>query len=421
MREPSPHWKNKVEQIYKNIELKISFVKELWNDMEKLGPPDPKASPEDIAKENKIFEKHLEKLKIFFPEAENKAKKFIKLEKEKSELLKKLHKIELEEQERNIILEEIDKIEDEIQKILDDTTLFFIEFEQGLENAKYKREEIRKILLELGEIEPSSYKKLAEEYKLPKELIDYIIEIIPKNFSITFIVEPEKFKKYYGEDITGQHWRGTIWNFVRGLPKESLPKLNDENFIRLLEKLKDTINHENFHSFIDCFSISQKYGNLKVIKRVVNSKIINIKNFLDMGYEPFLSLEKKLLTKRLETFMDLFNEELMAEIVSGEHEYRDESFLKHTFFSICKEFCDWLEQIRKEEELEKYPEIDAIIKNAISYIDPQKNREKIIKLYQKIEEKAPEKLKDLDIAFILFPPSKFRHIESLVERWTQNH
>ncbi len=50
-----------------------------------------------------------------------------------------------------------------------------------------------------------------------------------------------------------------------------------------------------------------------------------------------------------------------------------------------------------------------------------KNREKIIKLYQKIKEKAPEKLKDLDIAFILFPPSKFRHIESLVERWTQNH
>jgi hypothetical protein len=416
MKEPSPHWKNKVEQIYKNIELKISFVKELWNDMEKLGPPDPKASPEDIAKENEIFEKHLEKLKIFFPEAENKAKEFIKLEKEGGELLKKLHKIELEKQERNIILEEINKVEDEIQKILDDTTLFFIEFEQGLKNAKYKREEIRNILLELGEIEPSSYKKLAEEYKLPKELIDYIIEIIPKNFSITFIVEPEKFKEYYGEDITGQHWRGTIWNFVRGLPK-----LSDENFIRLSEeKLKNTINHENFHSFIDCFSISQKYGNIKVIKRVVNSKIRNIKIFLDMGYEPLFSLEKKLLTKRLETFMNLFHEELMAEIVAGEHEYRDESFLKHTFFSICREFCDWLEQIRKKEELEKYPEIDAIIKDAISYIEPQKNREKIIKLYQKIQEKAPEKLKDLDIAFILFPPSKFRHIESLVERWTQN-
>jgi RNA polymerase-binding transcription factor DksA len=384
MREPSPHWKNKVEQIYKNIELKISFVKELWNDMEKLGPPDPKASPEDIAKENAIFEKHLEKLKIFFPEAENKAKKFIKLEKERGELLKKLDKTELETQEYKIISEELNKVEDEIQKILDDTTLFFIEFEQGLENAKHKREEIRKILLELGEIKPSSYKKLAEEYILPKGFIDYIDKIIPKNFSITFIVEPEKFKEYFGKGRLGLHWRGTIWNFVRGLPRESLPLddvdfirllLKDENFIRLLEKLKNTINHENFHSFIDCFSISQKYRNLEVIKKIkkeVNLRIRNIKNFLDMGYELLVSVEKELLTKRLKTFMDLFHEELMAEIVSAEHQYRGRAFFTSTFFNICRKFCDWLEKIRKKEELEKYPEIDAIIKDAISYIDPKK-------------------------------------------------
>jgi len=63
------------------------------------------------------------------------------------------------------------------------------------------------------------------------------------------------------------------------------------------------------------------------------------------------------------------------------------------------------------------PDLDRIIDQEIKNLDVSRIRERFQRLYETVREKAPERLLDLDIALAIFPPSKMRHVERLVERW----
>lgn len=430
MKETTPYWKSKIEQLYKKIEYKISFIKELWREMKRLGPPNPHDSAADIAEENEIFEKCLYRLKTLFPEIENKAERYINLKKKRDELAAELPDIPVgpDEEIYNQISAEIDVVEAEIEKIFDDDVWFFINIKQGLQEARKKREIIRKILLDLGEIEPLSYKNLVKKYKLPKEFINHVVAIVPENFSITFIVERENFEKKFGTTLLGIHFGNTIWNFVKYItepsPEEQLAIAiyKPQKLTKVYPPLQKTINHENFHSFLECFPVKEKYRLRERIKlmHLIRSRIKEAKKFERMGMKSSAVRARQLLARRLRLFMDYLHEELMAIIVTyGGHELLLMGGLPRlTFSREVLNFCNFLKDLREKEKLEKYPEIDAIIQNALSYFNPEEVIKRILELYKEVEESVPERIDDLDIALILFPPSKFHHVESLVKRWT---
>ena len=114
------------------------------------------------------------------------------------------------------------------------------------------------------------------------------------------------------------------------------------------------------------------------------------------------------LRKSIRLFQDFGHEELLAEIAS-------EPWDRIPSSTFATRMADAEEKIRLLKG--KDPDIDRIIDENLSYLDFSHFRERFQLAYKMMQEKAPERLNDFGVACAMFPPSQFRHIERLVDRW----
>lgn len=414
--------KEKAESLYAKIERKIGLVNDLWEMAETLPVPKAGDSEEVAETEKNQFRVFLRAVNRSLPETRPKLKKYAEIQKQIRNLKKGLppqpsnsEKTEEQSDQDDNVFELIEQLRQNAETILDDDDVAFVfKLRKGIENALLVRRKIRNILKELegATASPSAYDKLLTgEYK---KLQGAVMEIIPRNFSLNLITEKTAFEKVFKPTTKGFHPSHQVWNLI----KDYEPKTPEEKlvvaFTGAAAALKETIEHENFHVFIEGFLSGEisEFRCHKMFDKIKTSaerlsRLKRIKTPADITLH-----EKRLLRKKLKTLVDQGQEELMAEIISIPHSRRGQRFPRHTFSNRLRKFLIELKTLRGQDE-----DVDKIIDETAPYVDIEKIREKIGALYDKVKTDIPEKLKDLDVAFILLPLSKIHHIEHLVERW----
>lgn len=419
--------KEKAESLYAKLERKIGLVNDLWEMAEALPIPEAGDSEEIIKREKNQFKAFLESVERGLPEVPPKLKKYAEIKKQIQNLKKYslLQPPDLKEtKEQTDQFEQIKQLRLNLEEILnDDDVAFIFGLRNAIKNALVVRQKIRNILKELGPItNPSSYDELLTgKYE---KLRGAIIEIIPKNFSLNLIIEKTAFEKILKSTAYGLHPRHQVWNLIKEYEPETL---EERLAVALFAKgglagfepprFKETLEHENFHVFIEGFKSGafSKFKQSEILEPIEKSvkRLLGLKQA--KAPDSVISDEKRLLEKKLKkikTIADQDRVELIAEIVSVPHGSRGEQFPGHTFARDLSDFRAKLEELGKQDE-----DVKKIIDEIIPYVDIEEIRKKMRRLYAKVRADIPEKLRDLDIAFILLPFSKIHHIETLVERW----
>ena len=178
---------------------------------------------------------------------------------------------------------------------------------------------------------------------------------------------------------------------------------NDNNLFT--DKRKEKMaKHEDFHSFINKFNIEGNYA--------FGTVVTDIEKLLKMikteGEKP-AGIPDKItdLKRKLHKMQDFGQEEILAEIACG----AGPNSLNATFGATIQHALKLLKEAKGVD-----PEIDQIISETESILDINKIQKRFQGFYAECPE---EKRDDLDIAFALFPPSQWRHVEQLVKRWRE--
>lgn len=434
--------KERQERIYQDIERKIALGKKLWRFSKALVPPSANDSQEVVEQQEGGFRGVLQEAFDAYPQA---TKQLAKV----NEARKKLDQYELENARRrgsligdkkNLLLEPEDfELETDPQSTTEnsdkvaalheiinsagnDPDVRFLQvLERGVNTAIRKRQDIREILSQGREGTVSEAKMFfSKSTDLSPQLIErfgrYTFRV--HNFSISIFI-PQKdiilyIPGYRQRRFGGRHVSDSCWNILlqeSSLDEAILGRLPEDHPISQSRKAHSL--HEDNHSFFEGFSGLQETSSLSdslssTIRRYLSMKDIGVPSWSLSGC---LTTIEHIITK----LMDADVHELVANIAS--RETRDKRIVGSTFGAGL---------IRKQKiitELEGHPDGDIRLlstrlkKSNPKLYDPQKLSGEILELYQVIQDKAPEKTEDLDIAFVLFPPSQIGIVRKLVKRW----
>lgn len=425
---PQPQSKDQTIEgnLYAKIEYKISLIRSLWEAVQSLKPPRARDSEENINREATLLNSFPGQNLLNNPAIVPLYQRYTEL----SEIIKKnAPKINVDHFESEELNEEdwdnLEKdatLDEEISKLLEnDDVRFQVSLENGIKTALTNRTRIRSLL---GSAKGQSLLRMINEIPgMPEPLKQKgavkKVKILP--FSIAILVDNTAFEKYVG-NVTFRGLHKGILSFIKARYTNESPPTD---FLGMLfgstkkrgrlkkwpESYKSTILHEDFHAFVEGFGIgnlysfssstnkiSNQFGRLERLKKIGASDII-------------IEHENNLLKNTLSKIPDTGHEELLAELAASErNEYGN--IPRRTYAKGLINVRKFLLSIKGV-----LPELDPVITEALNDLNPTFIRNKLQRFYTEV---PPERTNDLNIALALFPPSKWKYIEWLISKWSDN-
>lgn len=278
----------------------------------------------------------------------------------------------------------------------------------GTKAATEKRKQIRTTLSQARSMGQDDFDTL-----LPDKLKFFkgkIIKGLPGNFSITLVVDDDSLTEYSkrfpaSSHIRAFHEKGTIWNLQQEHPYNiSL----DLPHTRQKKSFDETLLHEDFHSFMECFPVDETSSDY--LWGLVGLRLDQLQNAKLQGDQVTIQDKIRAAKSAITRFVDIDHEELLASLASVNDRWNI-----GYFFGALQ-----LEKARDLKTIEGLdPAVDSIIKNLRWVLDGNQLKNTLNGWYQEVGRKAPERMTDLDIALALFSPSQFKNVGRLVERWTK--
>lgn len=409
MKEPFSHKEAKSardetrEDLYEKLEAKIDIIKDIWSSTREFLPPSSDDTPGTVRREEETLSVYFTKALGAFPHAKEMLAQY--------DADKQLYDDLISKKDPFSESEQADEALRRIEKLLHNNDFrFVLSLRGGLKSALNRRQEVRAVLRVAGteDIVGGCERQLPEKYK--DIFASKIRGVREGRFSVGLIVEPVALESAAGKGARGFHAPHTPWNFTR---EETF----DDKVLEMIfgrddevpgSRQNETVAHEDFHSFIEGFSV----GSITLFdpERIkLNAKAIL--RFKKMQSPDIVIKNELWLFKRdLLRFQNCGQEELLAEIVSIAHE----DIPSHTFASTMDNARLMLISMKGRD-----PDIDTVIGQVLPQFDVSFFRNRLQRLYRIVEKSAPERIEDLDAALVLFPPSKLQRVESIVERWTQ--
>lgn len=402
------------EKLFKRIEKKIRILKTIREITASLPVPQRSDSQEVIWEEKKRFDEVLQQAWELFPEAKTLYARYQTLEH-----LTKEYSLALQlsfEKEIEVPLDEkMEKLLSEMGEIFrNDDVRFLLTIEKGVKAALEKRDKIRALFQELGEkyLSPEVYRDIAQPHKNPRFREYEIIAVLPERFSVTLVLSKLYVRRK--DDISkprkikvlnyGQHKIDSIFNFVDA----DMILANALSGGRIGPK--EVRSHEDFHSLSEKFpGQSSNYDYLmprilRIIKNIL--KLQRLK-----APDPIINGSINGLKSLIANLPATYQTEFLADLTMSKERTRVGSrvfkLMRRTELEILK-------------GLKKIPRFREIVETELQSLNLSELAKEVDNLYQIVQEKNPEKLRDLDIAFALFPFTRIRHIERLVARWTSS-
>lgn len=441
-REPLPTR----EVLYGRIERKVDIVKGLWHTAAYLPAPPPR-SQEASKKEERLLSAHLQHALELLPEAAQKYQRFKSLVTPEDEILLKEERGYLQaESARGLVRGE--RLE-EANRMLDDEDLrFLVSLEWGIQYALHKRDEIRTLRRKLGWKSES-----ANSYSdfLPEKLAVFkgkIRRVIFSPFSVNLVVDGKTYMEE-SEESWAFHKTGTIFNvfnedkFKTGdifdrIAPQFIPKL----WLISPERL-DTFYHEEFHSlwegFVPDIQLTSHIARLWIkdiyalglLGKVANGTPLepNVTVYLSqLGFTPSLyppAKAKELMRAIFNKFQQLYYYDDYEELLAAYHaayRMRKREAQVGSYINRARRLSQWIQEavseIRENDPtFNQNPYIDRLLQ-MVDLEQINQFMEQEGKKVRRLAETASQKVEDCFIALMLFPPSQWRHIDRLVDRWT---
>jgi len=393
-KEGSSHRDNRTETrefLYERLEAKIAILRKLWSVAQVLSAPEAREYSGRIITEKLFLSKIFSDARDKFPLAVREFKEYDQIRKSLALLQEKMDKLGFEKGSDKYG-EKFDALIAKREELLgDDDFRFLLSMRDGITTLLRKRDEIRTVLknIEGNDKDPKAlWEVLPEPYR--EQLKGKPIELLSNRFSISVVLEEKEYEELFHDSSLGRHIHDSIWSFVK---RDSRP-------------IEPTRAHEDFHSFAEGFSLGSANLFSPEKMRAAIQSIITIKS---RGAPP--GIVNNFLTnlrRRIIGFKDYGYDEFLAELASLP--YR--KIPSDTFATNVHEARQILEEFRGKD-----PDIDPIIDEGLKYLDIEEFRNQIHGIYKRVEASDPKRIPDLIFAFSLIPPSQFRHIERLVDRW----
>lgn len=409
--------KGRGEKLFERIEKKIRILKTIWEITASLPVPQRSDSEEVVLEEKNQFDRLLKQAWESFPEA-----KTLYLRYQTLELLTEEYLLALQisfERERDLPQDEkMEKLLSEMDEIFrNDDVRFLLTIEKGVKAALEKRERIRALFQKLGEkyLSPRVYQEIALPHKNPRFREHEIIAVQPERFSVTLVLskcvsrkgnisKPKEAKNKPGVLGLkyGEHKTDSLFNFV------------DADMILLNALVGGRIGSEEVRSHEDFHSLNEEFPGQGSSYEYLMPRILRIiKNTLKLqrlkAPDPIINGSINGLKLLIANLPAAYQGEFLADLVMSEERTRVGSrvfnLMQRTELEILK-------------GLKKFPRFREIVETELQSLNFSELPKKVDNLYRTVQEKNPKKIRDLDIAFALFPLTKIRHIERLVSQWT---
>lgn len=405
-------WKEEREQLYEISERKIAVIEEIWAFCERQPVPTPYDSPEAIQAEYEAFEQL--KRRTLSMLGERPYERF-KLSKESGETLQEEAGAEI-----------VDEEDIEGYPLQDSEVSFLNAVERGIEGLWAKRETLHRILRELGEnyLNPTAYDSYINRhpYHPPRGGVQ---KIGIHSFSISLVIESAVvWKELLGKravHVAGKHISGSIWNIVYGsreyirgellsiaelmsslFNRDDL-KVDDEAVMRVIERNQ---RHENAHSIIEEFGFKPEYLDYPVESVLSHLRRLNSLNDAKAP-EVVIKREREFVGKKITYLFDRYHYEIVTDMVS-----KSRLSLAYAINLTGEAVREILARAEREGLV-----IEPTVLNKLKELNLLEVSKRLRRLEARVERRIPEKVKSFYAAVVLFPPSKIRHIERLVDRW----
>lgn len=430
------------EMLYDSVEQKISVLKTLWNTAQGLTVPTPHDSNDLIDLERQQLEGVFQNA-LKLPIADS-YKRLLEV----ASLIGKVSGRTASGK----------KIIDEYQGPYkgNDNVDFIESLKKGIAKNLADRHLIRGVMRDLGDKWDDPYEMEEWLRKNMPSIGDVRIEqVVAQRFSISLVINsspPESISELdiFPERTFGRHIKQGVFSLVykdsvieslmedhlletinrmtqffdleTGKSKDGMDisRVSDSDqdelrsYNRFNEQIANIHRHEDFHSFAEGYASLE--GKLLLQLRAAVD-IDKLKKQCRSKSPKQRSEIPKTMQRAIHSSINSNHEELTAEFAAGSN--RD-NIPSYTFANRVEKLQGILDQtlltIRDTQERER---IQSKLNRVIDPYMGENLRKRIDGLYRKIKESAPEKREDLDIVFALFPPTKIRHIENLVERWCQ--
>lgn len=390
--ERPPSLEEKREVLYERIERKLDFMEELF-DFVQTEPIDSMTKEEF----SRGMDEYLSKTELSFPEATEKEKEVKKLEEESQKIENRLS--EATEKEWGKLFATGEEIGEQIWKKTDNDVRFIRCLRKGVDGLKRKKEqfdEIKKGFKEDKDIIkflPQDYQEIMEEKNIRPS------QILFQKLSTNLILKEKDFSLLPGGKISvgGFHIGDTIFNFIR----------ERENKIYQGR----TLNHEIFHNLSESFL--PPHPAERGMAELYKNKLKYWEKFTKSKYPEFISEQER---KLAETIGSSFSDNCHSEILSDLYASRQrETGLSHRRDWVISEIKKITDQEKKRNPSLK-TELEKMANNNIDLINKsyKKTRDRLNDILFIAEE--TNRVKRVQMALILFTPSKFYQIESLLSR-----
>ena len=418
------------ERLFELVERRVALIRELWEGMQNLSIPNVEDSKSVVDNEEKVFQKFFQRAEKEFSSEASQIKEYEDREHLIYEIHEEFYRMGAGKESTKAyqdMIRKLDQLMEKQSELLENEDFrFFLSYYKGINGAQKKREEVRRVLKEVGKrgnINEEIISYLPKSFQAP--LRGKVEKVIVERFSISVVLNGEAYKKVAKNPRSmGFHQPGGIWNFLSGditgyAIEEILRdivkhggRISGKRIKELAVGIREnahgvTSAHEDFHSFFNGFSESGNAFSFATLNDIVD-RIIGVKE--RKAHAIFIKIHLQDLRKSIRLFQDFGHEELLAEIAS-------EPWDRIPSSTFATRMADAEEKIRLLKG--KDPDIDRIIDENLSYLDFSHFRERFQGAYKILQEKAPERLNDFGVACAMFPPSQFRHIERLVERWAE--
>jgi hypothetical protein len=411
--QPNPIMKTdreKSEIFPKGLEAKIRIIKDLWTISQSLPIPTTTQPRSEVLSEYAMLDNIFSQAKTKFPRAASAFSRYSEIEAEidaHAKLLggKDQYGLLPDSYANSNEYKRLSKEQAQIETNPD--FWFLLMLKNGIDTALSKRDEIRKEQAKHQESSPQRGKaSTPEAYDVSVNgvrLKGKIDQVIFGKYAIHLLLAPQVYNLVDPSSGDGEFSNG-IFTVIN---KDNTP-----------EQIKQTIKHEDFHSFLEGFIINRRVPKniaiaipaTAIILRDLTSKIAIYKNGLKIHIpEDFTEMNLQRVKNTIAEIFRYSNEELLAEM--AETTMRSD-FPSTTFTSIDEVVSNTLDDFRNID-----PKIDSAINQALQESSHDKIIERIRCCYKAITKSAPEKRLDLDSAFFIIPYYQIDVIEALVNNW----
>lgn len=407
---PSLSLAQRREGMYQNVEARSAVLVNLWERAQSMPIPRSTDSDEQKGDERQLLLGVLDPILNAKPGLREKFNRAIEIKTVLDEDEEKSEGKSEEELDYDDFKERLLPLGQEFETIVSENPeiRFLLNVFSGIEGLLSKRNQLRSMQQKIGPIHSSGRITKDEANKLLNKksiFIDHINWAQVGRFSVSFVVEPLVFRI---KDATALGYSTGLINIIYGLNEER-EKLLESIFGRnsnKQEQIAEVIAHEEFHSFADSFYLGESWSQLQWS---YDSSLARLTRLKELGApEPIIQTELGLLRIYIGNVEDASREEILAEFAQSS----DRSYVPRTTFATYDgEKARFLEKVLKDQS--------QIFGDQKKAFDIDRLRQEIKSIYEQVDAIIPERRLEVDSLFVLFPPSKIRHIRRIVNRWIQ--